>query len=1055
MLSFKKLMFTVLAGFVAIAVQAQVTTSALGGIVVDDAEAPAVGVVVKATHVASGTVYRTVTNNDGRYTIQGMRPGGPYAVEFTYLGYAPAKMSDIYLELGNLYPLDTKLQVQETALGEATVFAMRRSSTGAGENFNLAKIETTPTIDRDIYDVVRNTPQVLKSMVGGMSFVGSNNRYNSFQIDGVVANDIFGLSAGGTNGAQTGANPISLDAVEEVQVVVAPYDVRHGGFTGGGINAITKSGTNEIHGSAYAYFNNQNMYGRYSVTRNHAKNPLTDQYDRTFGGTLGGAFIKDKLFYFFSVENKKKSYPASYWPGITDSYLGLDVAEQIAAKYYAMTGIQEKYGSRDVDSHSLGILGRLDWNMDDHNKMTLRYQFNNSYKDAYSPGASSYTYNNSGFRYNNLTHSIVLEINSQIHDNMHNEFRVSGSWIRDHRDTPYKGPNAQITNVYSTDASKRITVNIGTDYSSGANILDQNTYSLEDNFSAYLGNHTLTVGTHNELFKIRNLFIQAAYGAWYFNSLDAFLNDEPYQFKYNYTDPNITNGDVLFAPNMGAGQFGAYIQDKWNVTRNFNFTYGLRIDIPVLFNRPIKNPVFNQYAADHGFGVRVGDNPRTHVMFSPRLGFNWYLDKQHKVLLRGGTGIFTGRVPFVWLSNTFNNTGVEKKGTTISRNVPGMTNYQDALNDVIAAGSNSLKPDIVTISRDFKYPQVFRSNLALESILPGDIKLTLEGIYSKTLNNVFFENLAITSNENVYAVPGVAASAAPFYNIESSDYYSIVNLKNTSKGYSYALSAMLEKNFKFGLDVAASYTYGRSKSVNDGTSSVAYSNWKYNYSRDTNGKGEIGYSKFDVPHHVMVRVNYNSPRYAAGWLSTKLGITYNATSGQRYCLTMYENDDYNGDGYRGNSLLYIPTKTEVASMIFEDTYVGGQLKMDADENRAAFERWIENDSYAKHHRGQYAERNSNLTEWEHEINLHFGQTIHLKNYVKAEFTLDIINFANCLNKKWGAQYGNVYNYSPLYLSSLTTVNGQKVPVFQYNDSPLTKSDIYSRWHMQLGFRLSF
>lgn len=1043
------------ASLLAIGLQAQVTTSAIGGQVTDNEDLPAVGVAVKATHLTSGTVYRAVTNAKGRYTIQGLRPGGPYTIEFNYLGYAPARLDDIYLELGNEYPLDTKLALQETNLGEAVVVAMRRASAGSGENFSLERIQTSPTINRDVYDIVTTSPMVMSSKIGGISIVGSNNRYNSFQIDGVVANDVFGLSAGGTNGAQTGANPVSLDAIEEVQVVVAPYDVRHGGFTGGGINAVTKSGTNQLHGSAYAYFNNQNMYGRYSVLQNYAKNPLTDQFDRTFGGTLGGAFVKDRLFYFFSVENKKKSYPSSLWPGFDDKYITTEVAQQIADKYYEMTGIRETFGRHDVDSHSLGILGRLDWNIDERNKLTLRYQFNNSYKDAYSLGSTSYTFERSAYRYNNLTHSIVLELNSHISDKVSNELRVSGSWIRDHRDVPYHGPNAQITNVNGADGTRRITVNIGTDYSSGANILDQNTYSFEDNLSVYLGNHTLTFGTHNEIFKIRNLFIQAAYGAWYFNSLDNFLNDNPYQFKYNYTDPTYTKGDVLFAPNMGAGQFGLYAQDKWNVTRDFNVTYGLRIDIPTLFNRPMKNQEFNAYAAEQGFDVRVGENPKAHVMFSPRLGFNWYLNKKHSVLLRGGTGIFTGRVPFVWLSNTFNNTGVEKKGTTISRNVPGMSDYQNALQEVIDAGSNSLKPDIVTVSRDFKYPQVFRSNLALEATLPLGIKFTLDGIYSKTLNNVFFENLAITSNENIYAVPGVAASATPYYNIESSAYYSIVNLKNTSKGYTYAVSAMLEKDFDFGLNVAASYTFGHAKSVNDGTSSVAYSNWKYNYSHDTNGKGELGYSKFDVPHRIMARLTYNSKRYLGGLFSTNLGITYNATSGQRYCLTMYENDDFNGDGYRGNNLLYIPTKMELGAMQFEDTYVNGVLKMDADENRAAFERWIESDSYAKNHRGQYAERNSNLTDWEHEVNLHFGQAIHLKNYVKAEFTLDIINFANCLNKKWGAQYGSVYNYSPLYLSSITTVNGQKVPVFQYNETTLTKSDIYSRWHMQLGFRLTF
>lgn len=458
-----------------------------------------------------------------------------------------------------------------------------------------------------------------------------------------------------------------MDAIQEIQVVVAPFDVRQSGFTGGGINAITKQGTNTTHGSAYTYFNNQNMYGKYSAVRGYEKSPLTQQYTRTYGGTLGGAIVKDKLFYFVSAEAKKESYPSSVYPGYTDSYITNDVAKQIADQYQKLTGIQDGYGQPNIDNKSFGLLARIDWNINQNHKLALRYQHNNSYDDNYGVDSKTYMFTNSGYRMNNKTNSIVAELTSHLGQNLYNEFRASASFIRDHRDVAYQGPTVQIKNVRGYDQKTNITVNIGTEYSSGANYLDQDIYTFEDNLSWYLGNHTLTFGTHNEIYRMKNLFIQAVNGSWYYNSLDLFMQDKPYQYSYKYTDPELTGGDTQWAPAMKSGQFGFYAQDKWDVSNNFNLTYGLRIDIPVIFNNPTENPTFNEYAAQQGFNARVGENPSAKVLFSPRVGFRWYTNDSHKTLLRGGVGIFTGRVPFVWLSNAFNNTGMEMKGTTINK----------------------------------------------------------------------------------------------------------------------------------------------------------------------------------------------------------------------------------------------------------------------------------------------------------------------------------------------------------------------------------------------------
>ena len=1063
MMNQSRLLMAALASATTICVSAQVTTSALSGQVIDELKEPVIGATVVAVHEPSGTSYGAVTNIDGRYTIQGMRTGGPYKIEISYVGYKKSTYTGLYLELGNTLDLNAALEASSELLDEVVVVADAKTNAGASQNFSTRKIESTPTVDRNVYDIVKNMPMAMTSKNGGITFAGSNNRYNSFQIDGTVSNDVFGLAASGTNGGQTGANPISMDAIQEIQVVVAPFDVRQSGFTGGGINAITKQGTNTTHGSAYTYFNNQNMYGKYSAIRDYEKSPMSQQYTRTFGGTLGGAIVKDKLFYFVSAEAKKESYPASIYPGYTSEYLTADVASQIANKYKELTGYDEAYAQRNVDQKSFGLLARIDWNINQDHKLAIRYQHNNSFDDNYGPSAYSYTFNNSGYRMNNKTNSIVAELNSRLGENLYNEFRASASFIRDHRDVAYQGPTVQISNILGGDGATRITANIGTEYSSGANLLDQDIYTFEDNLSWYLGNHTLTFGTHNEIYRIKNLFIQAVNGSWYYNSLNDFLNDKPYQYSYKYTDPDLTGGDLRYAPNMKAGQFGFYAQDKWNATSNFELTYGLRIDIPVVFNDPTTNPAFNKYAQANGLDARVGVTPNAKVMFSPRVGFRWYTDDSHNTLVRGGVGIFTGRVPFVWLSNAFNNTGMEMKGTTIApRDNDGNYTYtaptlgqyaDDPMGAMNSQSGSAARPDIVTVAKDFKYPQVFRANLAVEQMLPGAVKLTVEGIYSKTMNNVFFENLAISnSGDKVYAVPGVEASSAPYYSTSSSDYYSIVHLRNTNKGYTYALSAMLEKSFNFGLDLSASYTFGHAKSVNDGTSSVAYSNWKYNYSRDTNSENELGFSKFDIPHRVMVQASYTSPKYWNGWMSSTISVIYNGFSGSRYSLTMNESSDFNGDGYRGNSLLYIPTDGELDKMNFAAT-----SDMTADQNREAFRQWIENDSYAKNHRGQYAERNSNLSRWEHEIDLHFAQTIHnIQGVGKLEFTFDIINFANMLNKKWGASYSSAYNLSPVSMTGLTTdANGNRTATFTYNKAEINKDDIASRWHAQVGVRLSF
>lgn len=1037
---------------------AQVTTSSINGKVVADGE-EVIGATVTAKHVPSGTVYNAVTNIHGRYTIQGMRVGGPYEVTISYLGFRTEEIKNVQLALGEASTFNVNMQEDSKVLGEIVVTGKQGiGGSGASTNFSLQQIENAPTVNRNIYDIAKLSPLVNVSKYGGISIAGTNNRYNSFQIDGVVSNDVFGLSSDGTNGSQAGGNPISMDAIEQVQVVASPFDVRQSGFTGGAINAITKSGTNKFTGTAFGYYTNEDMYSRWNQATGK-EDKLTDQAVKTYGFTIGGPIIKDKLFFFGSVERKEQSYPDSYYAGMDGYFMTTELAAAIAKRYYEVTGIQESWARPDNERKSTSIMARLDWNISSKHKLTLRYQHNRADKDNASSGKYSFYFTNSRHKISNRTNSIVAELTSHLSDQYYNELRVSGNFVRDHRDVPYQGPTLYITNgendydVTTRQFTKSGTnsVNIGTGYQAGINFVDQDIWTVEDNLSIYKGNHTITVGTHNEFYNMKNGFFTYANGQWnYTGGFTSLFNDTPNLWQWNHADEAITGTREWGAP-MKAGQLGFYMQDKWDVNTNLQLTLGLRVDAPVYFNSPSWNSDFN--LSDYGIqnDVLVGRRPKTSLMFSPRFGFRFYMDEAHKYQLRGGVGIFNGRAPFVWIENAWANTGIEKKGTTIRVNVPTFGEYgaKTPAETAASAAGTAGKPDINTVDRDFKFPQVLRANLALESLLPGDVKMTLEGMFSKNLNGVWFQNLAIKDNGvTVFAVPSYANSAMPYYSFDTGGYNSVVNMTNTNKGYSYQLTARLEKTFDFGLSLMANYTFGHSFALNEGGSSQALSNWQQYLCVDPN-KQELAYSTFDVPHRFMAQVGYDSKRYGGGRFQTHVSLTYNGVSGMRYSLTMDtgSSPSYNGDSRSGNTLLYIPTKAEMEVMNFSSK-----------ADKAKFEDWIENDEYASEHRGEFAERNSNLAPWENQFDLHFAQDFfYLKNRgSKVTLVFDILNVANLLNHDWGTSYSSTTAQQILKVDAIKDDKaGNKYGVFSFAGQGLQINNIASRWHMQLGLRVTF
>lgn len=1041
----------------------QVTTSGISGKVTAEGEL-LIGATVQAVHEPSGTTYGTVTNADGRYSLQGMRTGGPYTVEVSYVGFQKAVYKSITLQLGETYLLDVKL-TESLSLDEVVVTASKAAlfnsqKTGAAQNFNQSQIQATPSVSRSIFDVTKMNPLGVNT-ASGMSFAGSSNKYNSFQIDGITNNDVFGLSSSGTNGGQAGANPISLEAIEEIQVVIAPYDVRQGGFTGGGINAITKSGTNTFHGSAYWYYNNENFYGKTPGKDAKERKKLGDQSSATYGFTLGGPIVKDKLFFFANYERVKETYPSSNNIGSTESNLDVKEVDQIVNKISQLTGGYNAggYGPQDIDTYSNKILTRLDWNINEQNKFTVRYSFLDGRKMVFSNSVSSAKLNDNGYFMNNKTHSLVSELNTQFTPSWSNEFRFGWTYVRDYRDPIGQPlPNITINNLINNgDPTKKSSLELGTERNSAANALDQDIFTLEDNLIWNKGNHTITLGTHNEFFHMKNLYITNIYGSYVYNSLDDFLtvgtaNEVlPNSYEYSYSNEKITGTD-RWAPVFGAAQLGFYAQDEWKVTNRFSMTYGLRLDIPLLFDKPRANEVFNSSTVATSMGLATDQMPTTKVLWSPRVGFRWSLNEDRTTLLRGGAGIFTGRVPFVWISNSFGNAGVEMVRTAYSSS---LGNYPSDFKFNIDPNKQYKDPnakvptsEVDVMAKNFRFPSVFRVNLAVEQMLPFGIRGTLEGLYSKTLNNILYENINYQWKGETLNNGG---DDRPVYEKQDNHFTQVMLLKNTSKGYTFNITTKLEKSFDFGLNAMIAYTYGQAKSLNDGNSSQAYSGWKYNATYYGDMNPELTWSMFDVRNRVIGSVSYRK-EYAKHFATT-VSLFYNGQTGGRYSLLDYT--DLNKDGYR-NDLMYVPTDAELEKMVFTDIHSNNNT-VTAAEQKDALIKWIEGNGELRKSKGTHIKRNQMTLPFEHHFDFHFAQDFFVdiagqRNTIQLNF--DIINVGNLLNKKWGMYYQTNSGYD---LTPLTTKIGTNGATYQFYDpgEMYTNTNITSRWHAQVGLKYIF
>lgn len=1044
---------------------AQVTTAGINGkVTLESTGEEIIGATVQAVHVPSGTKYLTVTNAMGMYSIQGMRAGGPYRVKVSYIGAQPKEFDNISLQLGESYSLKVWLKDDTRELGDVVVTGkagVNATRNGAAQNISNRQIGELPSIAHSMADMARINPFVRVTEGGAMTIAGSNNRYNSILIDGAMSSDVFGLADTGTNGGQAGTQPFSMETIDQINVAIAPFDVRQSGFTGGAINAITKSGTNELHGSVYSYFQNGDMVSdKYRMHDGSTSAKYGSMTNYTVGATLGGPILKDRLFFFANYEHASQEYDNAYSKDNGMSMVDFSVAnkiydsvkEQAAAQgvtYRGTLGTPKHYTYSD----KVGL--KLDWNISNRNHASLRWSYVDAKQNNETSSANMLVTNDYAYDFCSKTNSLVFELNSRIADNMSNEFHASWTSVRDKRSPGTPFPMIQIYNV------GKGTLSIGNERSSMANAVNQDIWTINDNLTINIGRHVLTAGTHEEFYKFGNLFCQDLYGTYIFNNPDDFFAGNISRYRYGQGVETLT-GTKRWMPKFAGGQFGLFIQDKWNATDNLDITYGLRIDMPVMFDTPLENAGFNEYAAEHAWGLKTNQKLSVNPLWSPRLGFRWNALGDNRLTVRGGLGVFTGRVPYVWLSNNFLNTGMaqfsyntyDTKDIHIQYDASkaGMADHRVNPQSP-AAGAQTIN----AFDKDFKFSQQLRLDLAADFKLLG-IDWTVEGIYSKTLNDMIVKNYDITATGKTWAetngLQGFGDNR-PMYEKQTVPFSDVFVLDNVSKGYSYSMSVKAEKSFTFGLDLMASYTYGLSKTINNGSSSIASSNFQNNYTHGNPNKPELANSNFNIPHQLMIsayqHINWQSNPGHTIDNKTTIGLVYTGNSGSPY--SVYVNGDVNGDGGY-NDLLYIPTDSEVDAM-----YNAGLFRATsaytAEQQRDNFKEWLNNERYIKSHRGEFFERNADNEKWENRLDLHADHKFGFKLGRELRYFqigLDIINFTNMLCKRWGAtlsQRGYNY-YAPLSYSGgkYQFLRPAGYDMRSYNDN-------YSRWRMQLTAKLTF
>lgn len=1016
----KSLQFLLAIGLLlsSMAVTAQVTTSSINGRILEAEDEPLLGATVVAVHGPTNSKYGSTTDIDGYYRVSNMRTGGPYTITISYVGKNEIVLNDIYLQLGESERIDVTLTDSTNALDAIVIDAVRdgifdSGKTGTETNISQREINTMPSVTRGIGDFLRKTPQATVSEGGAISIAGQNNRYNSIFIDGAVNNDVFGLAGSGTNGGQIGVNPISIDAIESFQVNVAPFDVRQSGFTGGAINAITRSGTNEVEGSAYFYLRNESLAGKTPVGISEDNREKLDDFSANlYGVRVGGPIIKDKLFFFVNAEIQREEEPRPFDSALYNGDSSIADINALRENLINVFGYNPGgYENTITELNSEKFTIKLDYNINDKNTLTAKHNYVNG--ESISPSQSSnraINFANAGVFFPSETHFSTLEWNTTNGKNLSNNLIVSYTSVNDNRD-PIGNPFPRVS-IEDGDGD----ITFGSEAFSTANILEQKIFTITNNFEVSKGAHNMTFGGNFENYDMRNVFVRQNYGQYQFNSLaefNTYFDNDPsndvaadsYFHSYSLLDPAGTSGDDIqaAAAAFNYSQLGLYAQDQWKLTDNFKLTYGVRFDVP-FYDAGQANDDFNtrtvallEAEGKDLQGARVGKKIKSQIHVSPRAGFNWDVNGDRKTQVRGGLGIFTSRVPLVWPGGAYNNNGIAVGGTAAfgSQNFVADP-FNQPLNGAPAPGSGANGGQIDIFSPDFKLPQVMKYNIGIDQKTNvWGLIVSADFLYNETINNVFYQNLNLKD-------PTLSlnnADGRPFYDRgdEIDDTYTRIILgTNTNEGWSYNGTLSITKPYDNGFSGQVSYSYGQGKSIFEGTSSQNSSQWRNIVTVNGKNTAQIGNSAFAVGHRISANASYEYK-----WndnLKTTLGVFYNGQQGGALSY-IYQGRDLLNDDSSDNALFYIPRNASEINLVDNNG-------VSAADQWTALDAFIEGNDYLDGRRGQYAERNGDRGPWNHMVDLKLLQDFSLNfNEKKHTFqlSLDIFNFLNLVNKNWGEQ----------------------------------------------------
>jgi hypothetical protein len=1090
----KTIMMSLLSLFVTITSFGQITTSTLSGVVKNEKGEKLVGATVNAVHQPTGTKYGSSTNSQGGYVIPAVRVGGPYVIKVTYVGYKTKEVSDINTSLGLTTNVDVVLLEDSKSLKDVVVVGTKnnvfsKDKTGASQQFGRRELQTIPiTGARTINSITKYNP-----LGDGSSFGAQDSRLNNFTIDGSQFNNGFGLGSSAQAGGRTGSTAISLDAIDQLQVNIAPFDIRQSGFVGAGINAVTRSGTNKIEGSYYR--TQRDNSSRYVGNSAYGVPVTASKFDEKVQGfRVGAPIIKDKLFIFGNYEELTKTEPGTTWTSAGSPLGGSQptrvqyndmktLSDFMKEKFNYVTGPWEGYSNTNS---SKKFLVRLDWNINDKHKLTARYIHHNSdaeinISNSSSAGAgnrttifNSMSFKNSGYIIMDNTRSAVLELNSKLTNTLHNNLIVG--YDKQIEDRAYMSGVFPTIDIADGTSARVNYISTGFDPFTPGNKLDYNTFHITNNLTKYANKHTLTAGFNLEKYQSNNLFFPASNGVYIFNSLTDFYTAAnqslanggkpstlaPYRFQYRYS---ALPGAVDPMQTLKSTRLDIYGQDEYQVNDKLKVTGGLRIAIIDFQNTALENPAVTAMTFANGEKFNTGVLPKTQKLLEPRLGFNYDVKGNKTTQVRGGTGVFTGRPPYVFVSNQVGNNGVLTGFIDVSGAAAAGYGFTANPEKYFIPSTPTLPStfDLAFTDPNYKFPQVWKTNIAVDQKLPLGLIGSVEYLYNKNINAVHYYNANLKAPVgNFSGVDTRALYARTDVGVRVNNNVSMgAVLTDNDDTYYNALSVKLEKPYSKGFFGSVAYTKSNAKDFMSG-GSIASGSWQSIRSVDGNNNPLLSNSDFVVPERAVgllgYRIEYGKKGYGAA-TSVTLGYVGQKSGGFSYIVA----GDLNGDRVNNNELIFVPAKG--SDIKFAPLTVGTRVYTEA-EQQAAFEAYISQDEYLSTRRGSYAERNGMFLPWLHKFDLSVVQDFFVnvkgqRNTIQLRF--DILNFGNMLNDKWGVSqratnptiltYSSVVNNEPVY--KLATQKFADGTTGLIKDTYSRNSSVFDVWTAQFGIRYIF